>query len=55
MLGILKKETQEIRAKHAVPRRSALWEEEAELTEQDFLANDRSVVMMTESGYIKVG
>ena len=43
VLGILKQETREIRAKHAVPRRSALWEEEAELTEQDFLANDRLV------------
>ena len=50
---IMVRETIELRDKYGVPRKSVIWKEEAELSDQDLLANGRSVIMMTESGYIK--
>eukprot|EP01038_Epipyxis_sp_PR26KG_P009141 gene9141-12327_t len=48
-----KKETLALKDKHGVPRKSIIFGEEAELSTQDLLANDRSVIIMTHSGYIK--
>ena len=42
-----------LKAKHAKPRASEIVEEEKEISEQDLLANDRSVIIFTGSGYIK--
>lgn len=53
VFSIMRDETLELKAKHAQPRRSILWEEEGSLSDEDLLANDRSVIVMTRSGYIK--
>lgn len=50
---IIEEESQVIRTKHAVPRRTAILGEELELSDQDLLANDRSVILITDNGYIK--
>lgn len=39
--ALIKKETIELRAKHAAPRRSEIVPEEKELSEIDLLANER--------------
>ena len=46
-------ETKELQSLYGVPRKSMIWKEEAALTDQDLLPNDRSVIMMTASGYVK--
>lgn len=50
---IIISETLEIKAKHAVPRRSIIWTDEGPLSDEDLLANDRSVIILTASGYVK--
>lgn len=51
---VMKRETLELKKKHAVARRSEIvLGEEAELSDEDLLANDRSVIIITRSGYIK--
>ena len=52
---IIVTETQELQAKHAIPRRSIIWNdsESTEFSVEDLLANDRSVIMVTTSGYVK--
>jgi DNA gyrase subunit A len=53
---MMKNETLEIKAKHSQPRRSVIWsddEEPAEFKDEDLLANDRSVIIVTASGYVK--
>lgn len=52
---IIVAETQEIKEKHAIPRRSIIWNdnETTEFSVEDLLANDRSVIMVTASGYVK--
>ena len=39
--ALIKKETLELRSKHAAPRRSEIVPEEKELSEIDLLANER--------------
>ncbi len=52
--AVMQAELKELKAKHAVPRRTLIRRQATgELTELDLLANDRSVVMVTENGYIK--
>jgi DNA gyrase subunit A len=53
VFDIMRQETLELKAKHAQPRRSVLWNEEGSLSEEDLVANDRSVIVITRSGYIK--
>lgn len=51
---IMRQETLELKEKHAQPRRSIVCtDEEGSLSDEDLLANDRSVIVMTRSGYIK--
>lgn len=50
---IMVNETRELQRLHGVPRKSLIWKDEAALTDQDLLPNDRSVIMMTSSGYVK--
>ena len=54
-------ETLEIKAKHAVPRRSVVWKDEGDLTVEDLITNDRYVhrcmsmydkYMYTGRGYV---
>jgi DNA gyrase subunit A len=51
--NIMLHETEEIKTKYGIPRRSILLGEEGSLSEEDLLANDRSVIIITRSGYIK--
>lgn len=53
VFDIMRTETLALKEKHAIPRRSIVWDEEGSLSDEDLLANDRSVIMMTRSGYIK--
>ena len=39
--NIMINETLEIKAKHAVPRRSVVWKDEGDLTVEDLITNDR--------------
>ncbi len=49
----MRNETIELKKKHGVPRKSIIWGEEAPLSDMDLTANDRSVIIITTSGYIK--
>lgn len=53
VFNIIVNESLEIKKKHAVPRRTAILGEQLELCDQDLLANDRSVILITGNGYIK--
>ncbi|CAM9675174.1 unnamed protein product, partial [Laminaria digitata] len=46
-------ELTQAKEKHAVPRRTMIKPDEGELHEEDLLANDSSVVVVTAAGYIK--
>lgn len=50
---IMKNETMELKEKYGVPRKSSIWGAEAPLSDMDLLANERSVIIITQSGYIK--
>lgn len=50
---LMKQETKDLKDQHGIPRRTALVNEQAELNDEDLLANDRSVIIITDSGYIK--
>ena len=51
--SILVEETLEIKKKHGSPRKTEILGEEGQLNDEDLLANDRSVIIITHSGYIK--
>mmetsp|Transcript_8234 Transcript_8234/g.23470 ORF Transcript_8234/g.23470 Transcript_8234/m.23470 type:complete len:389 (-) Transcript_8234:88-1254(-) len=56
VFSVMISEWDEIREKHAVPRRSKILKDPKaamDLTEEDLLANDRSIVVVTAAGYIK--
>lgn len=53
VFDIIRKETSELKNNHATPRKSEIIAAEAELSDQDLLANERSVIIVTNSGYIK--
>ncbi|CAM9092331.1 unnamed protein product [Pylaiella littoralis] len=53
VMDIIVEELTEAKNKHAVPRRTVIKPDEGELHEEDLLANDRSVVVVTAAGYIK--
>jgi len=50
---VMKHETTVLKTQHGIPRRTVLLDEQAELNDKDLLANDRSVIIVTGSGYIK--
>ena len=49
----LKKETMELKAQYATPRKTQIMTDDSALSVEDLVANDRSVVMITSAGYIK--
>ena len=51
--AVIKQETLDIKSKHGRPRQSEILTAEGVLSDQDLLANDRSVIIITKSGYIK--
>eukprot|EP00903_Cladosiphon_okamuranus_P010462 g9898.t1 len=53
VFDIIVEELTEAKNKHAVPRRTLIKPDEGELHEEDLLANDSSVVVVTAAGYIK--
>ena len=46
-------ELEELRERHAVPRRTRIEAEEGEISQEDLLANSASVIVVTRSGYVK--
>ncbi len=52
-LTIIEEEILQIKAKYASPRRSVIELSLGELHEMDLIANEQSVVLVTEQGYIK--
>ena len=50
---IMIKETEELKKKHGKPRQSQILNEDAELSTEDLLANDKSFILVTRAGYIK--
>jgi DNA gyrase subunit A len=53
ILGLVESEIEEIKAKHNTPRRTVIEKEEGELDDIDLIANEQSIVLLTEQGYIK--
>lgn len=52
---VMKNEMAEIKERHGVPRRTVILPQgdDAEMVEEDFVKNARSVIMVTNGGYIK--
>lgn len=53
ILGVIKKEIQELKKKHGDERRTEVLKRIAELSEKDLIEKKDVVVMLTEGGYIK--
>ena len=53
VFGLISEELQAIRAKYDSPRRTEILDLEGGLEDIDLIANERSVVLLTETGYLK--
>jgi DNA gyrase subunit A len=53
ILGVIKKETQELKKKYGDERRTQVMKRVAELSEKDLIEKKDVVVMLSETGYIK--
>jgi DNA gyrase subunit A len=53
VLALITEELQAIRSRYNSPRRTKILDLEAGLEDIDLIANERSVVMLTENGYLK--
>ena len=53
VLGLIREELQAIRTKYNSPRRTEILDLEGGLEDIDLIANERSVVLLTENGYLK--
>ncbi|NES96231.1 MAG: DNA gyrase subunit A [Desertifilum sp. SIO1I2] len=53
ILEIITREAGEIKQKFATPRRTFIEATEGELAEQDLIANEKALILITEQGYIK--
>ncbi|BCX12246.1 MAG: DNA gyrase subunit A [Thermosynechococcus sp.] len=53
VLEIIEKEVTELKAKFATPRRSRIVQADGEISDTDLIANDKSVILVTQQGYIK--
>ena len=53
LLGVIKKELEEIRNKYADPRRTSIGFDESEFSMEDLIPQEEVVVTMTKLGYIK--
>lgn len=51
--NIIETELAEIKNVHATPRRTEIVQGEGELLDKDLIANEQSVILLTEQGYIK--
>jgi DNA gyrase subunit A len=53
VLSIITDEVAELKKNHANPRRTRIEQSENELMDEDLIANEKSVILITEQGYIK--
>ena len=53
VLGIIQEELGQLRERHSVPRRTEILDLAGGLEDIDLIANERSVVLLTETGYLK--
>ena len=53
ILGIVREELIEVRARFAVPRRTAILEGEGDIEDEDLIPREDMVVTVTHSGYVK--
>ena len=53
VFGLIKDELHQLRDRHAVPRRTEILDLGGGLEDIDLIANERSVVLVTETGYLK--
>lgn len=53
ILDIITTEVTQLKATHATPRRTIIEQSEDELGDIDLIANEKSIVLVTEQGYIK--
>ncbi|MFM2432719.1 MAG: hypothetical protein RLZZ511_3933 [Cyanobacteriota bacterium] len=53
ILTIIVEEITKIKETHATPRRTRMEAGENELVDEDLIANDKSVILITEQGYVK--
>ena len=53
VLGLIQEELQALRARYDSPRRTEILDLEGGLEDIDLIANERSVVLLTETGYLK--
>ncbi len=51
--GIIEAEVTEIKNIHATPRKTEIVQGEGELLDKDLIANEQSVILLTQQGYIK--
>src|SRR3569833_2912377 len=52
-MTIIKQELQEIKAKHATPRRTEIVPDEGEIAIEDLIANEGVIITLTHAGLIK--
>jgi DNA gyrase subunit A len=53
VMAIIKRELQEIKEKHAVPRKTEIVPDEGEIAIEDLIANEGVIITLTHSGLIK--
>ncbi len=53
ILTIITEEVAEIKKNHSTPRRTRIEQSETELMDEDLIANEKSIILITEQGYIK--
>ncbi|MEI6381658.1 MAG: DNA topoisomerase (ATP-hydrolyzing) subunit A [Cyanobacteriota bacterium ELA615] len=51
--GIITEEVEQIKSLHATPRKTIVVQEEGGLIDTDLIANQQSIILLTEQGYIK--
>lgn len=53
ILAIIEAEVLDIKKVHATPRRTRIEQGENELVDEDLIANEKSIILITEQGYVK--
>ncbi|MEB3295552.1 MAG: DNA gyrase subunit A [Synechococcales bacterium] len=53
ILAIIETEVGEIKKNHATPRRTRIEQGEDEFMDEDLIANEKSIILITEQGYVK--
>ncbi len=53
VLEIIETEVQQLKQTHATPRRTVISHLEGEIDDQDLIANEKAIILLTEQGYIK--